>query len=76
MVGTGTLTYPQIEENKQAKRMWEIPIQTVFTVLHKRPGLIYVNIINNNTFLIDMAVPSDFDISAKEIGKLLPIYKL
>ena len=61
---------PQIKENNQAKIMWEIPIQTDVTVTHNRPDLIYVDKANNKTYLIDISVPSDYNIGAKEIEKL------
>ena len=61
---------PQVKENNQAKIMWEIPIQTDVTVTHNRPDLIYIDKANNNTYLIDISVPSDYNIGAKEIEKL------
>lgn len=50
--------------------MWEIPVQTDVTVTHNRPDIIYINKIDNKTYLIDITVPSDYNIGAKEIEKL------
>ncbi|CAH2093003.1 unnamed protein product [Euphydryas editha] len=65
-----TLTQPQVKENNSAKIMWEIPVQTDVTITHNRPDLIYTNKENNKTYLIDVTVPSDYNIGAKEIEKL------
>ncbi|XP_039765335.1 cytochrome P450 6B5-like [Pararge aegeria] len=64
------LTQPQIKENESAKILWEMPIQTDVTVTHNRPDIIYIDKKNNKTFLIDITVPSDYNIGPKEIEKL------
>ncbi|CAH2099489.1 unnamed protein product [Euphydryas editha] len=65
-----TLIQPQVKENDSTKILWEMPVHTDVTVTHNRPDLIYVDKINNKTFLIDITVPSDYNIGAKEIEKL------
>ncbi|PZC72197.1 hypothetical protein B5X24_HaOG211751 [Helicoverpa armigera] len=50
--------------------MWEMPVQTDVTVTHNRPDLIYTDKTSNKTYLIDITVPSDYNIGAKEIEKL------
>ncbi|XP_028041565.1 uncharacterized protein LOC114251477 [Bombyx mandarina] len=65
-----TLTQPQVKENESTKILWEMPVQTDVTVTHNRPDIIYIDKTNNNTFLIDIPVPSDYNIGAKEIEKL------
>lgn len=65
-----TLTQPQVKENSSAKILWEIPVQTDVTVTHNRPDIIYIDKISNKTYLIDITVPSDYNIGAKEIEKL------
>ncbi|KAJ0179572.1 hypothetical protein K1T71_005284 [Dendrolimus kikuchii] len=64
------MVQPQIKENNQAKILWEMPVQTDITVRHNRPDLIYIDKTNNKTFLIDITVPSDYNIGGKEIEKL------
>uniref|UniRef100_A0A2A4JIH0 Reverse transcriptase zinc-binding domain-containing protein n=1 Tax=Heliothis virescens TaxID=7102 RepID=A0A2A4JIH0_HELVI len=65
-----TLVQPQVKENETAKIMWEMPVQTDVNVTHNRPDLIYINKITNETYLIDITVPSDYNIGPKEIEKL------
>lgn len=65
-----TLKQPQVEENETVKILWEFPIQTDITIVHNRPDLIYINKANNITYLIDITVPSDYNIGPKEIEKL------
>ncbi|XP_045769747.1 uncharacterized protein LOC123870465 [Maniola jurtina] len=64
------LTQPQVIENATAKILWEMPVQTDVTVTHNRPDLIYIDKNKNRTFLIDITVPSDYNIGPKEIEKL------
>lgn len=64
------LLQPQIKENDTAKIMWEIPVQTDITVTHNRPDIIYINKTENKTYLIDITIPSDYNIGAKEVEKL------
>ncbi|KAL4706910.1 hypothetical protein ACJJTC_012369 [Scirpophaga incertulas] len=47
-----------------------MPVHTDITVTHNRPDLIYIDKLNNKTYLIDITVPSDYNIGAKEIEKL------
>lgn len=70
------LTEPQVKENETAKIMWEIPVQTDVTIVHNRPDIIYTNKIENKTYLIDITVPSDYNIGAKEIEKLSKYHAL
>lgn len=64
------LTQPQVKENEEAKVMWEMPVQTDVTVTHNRPDIIYTDKAENKTYLIDITIPSDYNIGAKEIEKL------
>ncbi|KAL4714207.1 hypothetical protein ACJJTC_002844 [Scirpophaga incertulas] len=61
---------PQVKENESTKILWEMPVHTDITVTHNRPDLIYIDKLNNKTYLIDITVPSDYNIGAKEIEKL------
>ncbi|CAB3248848.1 unnamed protein product [Arctia plantaginis] len=65
-----TLIQPQVKENESTKILWEMPVQTDITVTHNRPDLIYIDKTSNKTYLIDITVPSDYNIGAKEIEKL------
>ncbi|XP_062530455.1 uncharacterized protein LOC134200814 [Bombyx mori] len=70
------LTQPQVRENEGAKIMWEIAVQTDVTIVHNRPDIIYINKTDNKTYLIDVTVPSDYNIGAKEIEKLSKYHAL
>lgn len=70
------LTQPQVRENDTAKIMWEIPVQTDVTIVHNRPDIIYTNKLENKIYSIDVTVPSDYNIGAKEIEKLSKYHAL
>nr|XP_037866951.1 uncharacterized protein LOC119628520 [Bombyx mori] len=70
------LTQPQIKENSSAKLMWEIPVQTDVTIKHNRPDIIYIDKTENKTYLIDITVPSDYNIGPKELEKLSKYHPL
>jgi hypothetical protein len=70
------LTQPKVTENETTKLLWEIPIQTDSTITHNRPDIIYINKTDNMTYLIDITVPSDYNIGPKEIEKLSKYHPL
>ena len=70
------LKQPTVRENSIAKLMWEIPVQTDVTIVHNRPDLIYIDKANNHTYLIDISVPSDYNIGAKELEKISKYHPL
>ncbi|CAH2093004.1 unnamed protein product [Euphydryas editha] len=71
-----SLKQPQVKENDTAKLMWEMPVQTDVTVDHNRPDIIYIDKVQNKTYLIDVAIPTDYNIGAKEIEKLTKYHLL
>ncbi|XP_041986276.1 uncharacterized protein LOC121738355 [Aricia agestis] len=70
------LTQPQVKENDTAKLMWEMPVQTDVQVIHNRPDIIYIDKQQNITYLIDVTIPTDYNIGAKEIEKLTKYHLL
>lgn len=60
-----------IIENSEAKILWETTIQTDTIIPHNRPDIVYTDKITKHTYLIDISVPSDYNIRNKEIEKCI-----
>ena len=60
----------KVVENDQAKVLWDFYLHTDKQVIANRPDIVVVDKINRTTTIIDIAVPSDFNIKVKEIEKV------
>lgn len=59
----------QILENEDAKLYWDVTLHTDRTVSHNRPDITYTLVKEKTTYLIDIAIPMDTNISQKEQEK-------
>jgi len=64
-----TYTPPTIIENKNYKLYWDLAIHTDKTVSHNRPDITFQDKTKNITYLIDISVPSDSNITRKYTEK-------
>ena len=57
-------------ENEQAKIMWNFPVQTDHTIRHNKPDILLVDKNERHAIIIDIAVPSDYNITRKRAEKI------
>ena len=57
-------------ETEQVKILWDFTIQTDKTIQDMRPDLVIVNNIEKTCHIIDVAIPGDERVSAKETEKI------
>ena len=55
----------KVVENKQAKILWDFPVQTDIQMPHNRPDIILINHREKTGFIIDIAVPRDENIKTR-----------
>ena len=48
-----------VEENANAKILWNFAVQTDHALQHNKPDIIVINKTNNKALIIDVAVPND-----------------
>ena len=60
----------KVVENKQAKILWDFPVQTDIQMPHNRPDIILIDHQEKTGFIIDIAVPRDENIKDKEMEKI------
>lgn len=59
-----------VEENENAKILWDFNIQTDRVIEHRRPDITVVDKSANKCFIIDVAIPGDHNVARKEIEKI------
>ena len=57
-------------QNDIAKLLWDFPIQTDHEIQHNKPDIILHEKAKNTAYIIDIAVPSDYNIVNKRAEKL------
>ena len=57
-------------ENEHAKILWNFPVQTDHTVRHNKPDILLVDKNERHAIIIDIAVPSDYNITRKRAEKI------
>ncbi|TWW69263.1 hypothetical protein D4764_18G0000690 [Takifugu flavidus] len=68
--GTRWETPPKVVENKQAKILWDLQIQTVKMLMANQPDIVVVDKHQKTVVVIDVAILSDSNIRKKEHEKL------
>ena len=63
-------TPPKVNENDEAKILWDFHIQTDRQVIANQPDIVIVDKIKKTASIIDIAVPMDGNIKKKEIEKV------
>ena len=65
------LHQPQpVEENDSTKILWDFSIQTDHRIDHKKPDIFYLNKTSKEALIIDVAIPSDYNIPRKRMEKV------
>ena len=59
-----------VEENETTKILWDFPIQTDHQIEHNKPDIILLNKTSKEALIIDVAIPSDYNIPRKRIEKI------
>ena len=59
-----------VQENERCKLLWEFTIQTDKLLEHRRPDIVVIDKEKKECILIDLAVPGDQNITAKELEKI------
>ena len=59
-----------VVENKEYKVLWDFPIQTDRTILHNRPDIVIIDKVGKTIQIIDIAIPSDYNIIEKRNEKI------
>ena len=59
-----------VEENETTKILWNFAIQTDHQINHNRPDIVLIDKTTKDALLIDVAIPSDYNISRKRLEKL------
>ena len=57
-------------ENNGYKLLWDFPIQTDKELRHNRPDIIVIDKLNKNVQIIDIAIPSDYNVVEKRNEKI------
>ena len=57
-------------ENEHHKLLWDFPIQTDKEIAHNRPDIIIIDKLNKTVQIIDIAIPSDYNIIEKRNEKI------
>ena len=57
-------------ENEHHKLLWDFPIQTDKEIAHNRPDIILIDKLNKTVQIIDIAIPSDYNIIEKRNEKI------
>ena len=61
---------PPVLENENAKLLWNFNIQTDHTIKHNKPDLIVYDKKGKKIFIIDIAIPNDYNVVKKRAEKL------
>ena len=65
------LHQPQpVEENESIKILWDFSIQTDHQIDHNKPDIVYLNKTSKEALIIDVAIPSDYNIPRKRMEKV------
>ena len=59
-----------VEENANAKVLWNFAVQTDHALQHNKPDIIVNNKTNNKALIIDVAVPNDNNVCRKRLDKI------
>ena len=57
-------------QNNDYKILWDFPIQTDKEIIHNRPDIIVINKLNKTAQIIDIAIPSDYNVVRKRNEKI------
>ena len=57
-------------EDTNTKILWNFPIQTDHSINHNKPDIIIFEKIKKHVFIIDIAIPNDFNIICKHTEKI------
>uniref|UniRef100_A0A087YQ23 Uncharacterized protein n=1 Tax=Poecilia formosa TaxID=48698 RepID=A0A087YQ23_POEFO len=63
-------TPPKVVENDRAKILWDFQIQTDKMVMANQPDIVVVDKQQRKAVVVDVAIPSDYNIRKKEHEKL------
>ena len=59
-----------VSENSQVKLLWDFNIYTDHVLSARQPDIVAVDKINNFVEIIDISVPTDCNVTAKETEKV------
>ena len=59
-----------VEENENAKILWNFSVQTDHAMQHNKPDIIAIDKAKNTAYIIDVAIPNDNNISRKRLDKI------
>ena len=59
-----------VEENDSSKILWDFSIQTDHQIDHNKPDIVHLNKMTREALIIDIAIPSDYNIPRKRIEKI------
>ncbi|XP_066912330.1 uncharacterized protein [Clytia hemisphaerica] len=59
-----------VEENESTKILWDFSIQTDHQIDHNKPDIVVLNKQTKEALIIDIAIPSDYNIPRKRIEKI------
>ena len=60
-----------IIENENYKLLWDFPIQPDKELIHNKPDIIIIDKSNKTVQIIDIAIPSDYNVVAKRNEKII-----
>ena len=60
----------KVLESEKVKILWDFDMQTDRVIEHRRPDILLINKETNECFIIDIAVPADYNIDKKEFEKI------
>ena len=61
---------PSVIENENYKLLWDFPIQTDKELKHNKPDIIIIDKSNKTVQIIDIAIPSDYNVVSKRNEKI------
>ncbi|XP_066932175.1 uncharacterized protein [Clytia hemisphaerica] len=59
-----------VEENESTKILWDFSIQTDHQIDHNKPDIVFLNKQTKEALIIDIAIPSNYNIPRKRIEKI------
>ena len=65
-----------VQENERCKLLWDFIKQTDKVLEHRRPDIVVIDKEKKECIIIDLAVPEDQNITAKEQGKITKYHDL
>ena len=61
---------PSVIENENYKLIWDFPIQTDKELKHNKPEIIIIDKSNKTVQIIDISIPSDYNVVSKRNEKI------